>query len=144
MTPRTAREPQVRIAGVRARTTNRTPERIGELWGQFHEQKIAALLDSRADANIYSVYSNYESDATGEFDVLIGYAVPRAAMLPEALSEVVVPEGSYAVFPVSGPLPQGIANAWAEIWEAPLHRAFRCDFERYHPDGSITIHVGII
>jgi hypothetical protein len=41
------------------------------------------------------------------------------------------------------PLPQGVFDAWSEVWATPLDRRYQADFDRYGTDGIATVHVGV-
>ena len=62
----------VKAYGFSVRTTN-TDEidpakaKIGQLWQGFFDQAFPKLTP---DSKVYGVYTNYESDFTGEFDVI--------------------------------------------------------------------------
>src|ERR1700742_4327988 len=69
------------VAGLRVRTTNAAEHqaetaKIGPMWGQFFGKELAETIPGKsAHSPIYGVYSAYESDASGEFDVIAGVAV---------------------------------------------------------------------
>lgn len=129
--------------GIDCRTSNRTPEEIGALWKRFHGEKIAEQIVGRVDGRVYSVYCEYESDASGEFTVLVGCAVPTDAPAAEGMMKKTVAASRYAVFDVVEPSPSGIAEAWSAVWQTPLERSYETDFERYDENGTISVHVGI-
>ena len=89
------------------------------------------------------MYSEYESDFTGPFTVLIGCAVPEGVPVSPGLSQKTIHAASYAVFEAVGELPKSVATAWVDIWKTPLDRLYDTDFERYAKDGAVTVHVGI-
>ena len=131
------------VVGIAVRTLNSRADEIGELWKRFLEGGLAEQIASRADDSIYGVYSDYESDHTGGFKVTIGCAVPEIAPVPVGMSKQTVSAGRYAVFPVSGEIPESIGRAWSSVWNAPLDRMYHSDFERYLKDGAVTVNVGV-
>ena len=58
-----------------------------------------------------------------------------------------IPAGKYAKFTAVGDVQTAVMNAWKEVCESNLHRAFICDFEEYTSDemknAVISIYVGL-
>lgn len=131
------------VVGITVRTSNANAHEIGALWGRFYETGAARRISESGDATIYSVYSDYESDHTGSFTVLIGCAVPENSVVPDGMSKRSVSAGRYAVFPAIGELPASVVKAWSSVWDTPLDRVYNTDFERYSSDGAVTVHVGV-
>jgi predicted transcriptional regulator YdeE len=94
-----------------------------------------------------AVYSDYESDLTGSYQLLIGRQIPDSQSVSVPLQLVVAPPGSYLVFRCSGPLPQAVIDGWRDVWafferkNAPP-RAYSCDFEIYDT-GGVEIWVAV-
>jgi predicted transcriptional regulator YdeE len=69
------------VAGLRVRTTNAAEHqpqsaKIGPMWGRFFSEEQAESIPGKIPGSaIYGVYSAYESDASGAFDVTAGVAV---------------------------------------------------------------------
>jgi len=135
------------IYGLKVRTTNEkemNPEtaQIGALWGGFFEKIMPSVPQGTLG---YGVYSNYESDALGAFDVLAGTEVA----LPE-LESVTLQAGKYLCFEAKGELPQAVIETWGEIWgyftaaDCPHKRAFATDFECYLSESAAEIYIGIV
>lgn len=138
------------INGLTVRTDNATemtPEqgKIGLLWQRFDQ---TVPVDYRGGERVYGVYSNYESDHTGEFDVLAGF---DGSNLPEGveLKEIEINAGKYLVFTHKGEMPQIAIDAWTEVWqyftsEQTTHqRLFTTDFEYYPSDKQIEVHIAV-
>ena len=136
------------IKGFHVRTKNSdemNPEtqKIAPLWGKFFEEIVPTLS---ADTSMYGVYHNYESNAQGEFDVLVG-----SDMLDEGkdVHSVTLKEGKYLMFPVKGEMPQAIIDAWGQVWayfEDPSIdevRSFETDFEHYTGIDTAEIYIGV-
>lgn len=132
------------VTGNRVRTQNSremNPEtaRIGNLWQSFY----AGLARPDTQTGIYGVYTAYESDEQGEYDVVAGI---RDVQEPAA-DTVTVPAGTYIKFQRSGPPVEAVMALWQEIWgffqkkESPI-RAFEADFEEYGRDG-VAVYIGI-
>ncbi len=131
------------VVGIAVRTSNKTAHEIGELWSRFYQSNAAGQIAPRLDDSLYSVYTDYESDHTGSFTVLIGCAVPELTPVPEGMEKRVVSAGRYAVFPATGKVPESVVQAWSTVWNTPLDRLYGTDFERYQADGTVAVHVGV-
>ena len=140
------------IYGVKTRTTNENemnPQtaKIGAIWQKFDS---SVSVDYQGGEKVYGVYSNYESDASGEFDVLAGYEKPS-----EGLDSVKIEKGKYLVFSKEfegsddSSRIQAVIATWGEIWEyfldesSEYKRAYKSDFEFYKSQNEIEIHISI-
>ncbi len=137
-----------RVAGLTIRTTNREESdpataRIGKLWGRFFGEETYASTPGRTgDARIFSVYSAYESDAHGAFDVTAGVAVSGGD------GSLSVEAGDYLVFNGQGQMPQMVIATWERIWQyfeahPEVARRYRSDFEAYEGPDKVAIHIGV-
>lgn len=143
------------VVGLAIRTTNAaeadpSTAKIGQLWGQFVTEGWASRLEKvGAFGPAVAVYSAYERDATGSYQVLIGRQVPRARPVSTPLHVVSTPPGSYLVFRCAGPLPQAIIDGWRDVWahfarDAAPARAYTADFEIYADAGPPEIWVSTL
>lgn len=137
-----------RVAGLTERTTNReesTPAtaRLGALWSRFFgEQTYASTPHRNGDTRIFGVYSAYESDANGAFDVTAGVAVTSGE------GSVAIEAGDYLVFTGQGEMPQMVIATWQRIWQyfeahPTIARRYRSDFEAYEGPDKVAIHIGV-
>lgn len=129
------------VHGLSVRTKNANEmqpatAKIGQLWGDFYQHIIPKL---KVASLSYGVYSQYESDFNGEFDVLAGAdsASVMDAADREGLDSVVITAGTYLVFSKKGAMPQAVIEAWGDVWayfsakDCPHQRAYSTDFEQY-------------
>jgi|SRR5690606_15023896 len=140
------------IYGMSVRTTNAqemNPEtaRIGKTWQTF-DQEVS--VDYQGGERVYGVYYDYESDASGEFNVLAG-----TEKADEALEKVTIRSGKYLVFKGLASAPddqarvQAVIKTWGEIWDyfndpdSMYKRAFITDFEHYKNPTEIDIYISI-
>ncbi|MCQ6562011.1 GyrI-like domain-containing protein [Paenibacillus mendelii] len=153
----------MKLCGLAARTTNAAEAGPGglipELWGAFYEKGVTAALSSSADPSVvYGLYAEYESDASGEYTVLLGHRLlenAESAELKEmGLKVIELPAARYAVFTTErGPITQVVPEAWGRIWayfaEGNGTRTFTGDFERYDErvtdpaDAVVEIYIAI-
>lgn len=71
---------KLKIIGITTQTSNNDSQAIddlGKLWHQFFDENIIAKIPNAISSNIYSVYTDYESDFTGK------YTITRSALLNE-------------------------------------------------------------
>ena len=151
--PEARRAEPKRVAGLAIRTTNAaesTPQRkIAPLWNRFRSEGWFDRLEQLgAFGPPIGVYSNYESDASGSYELLAGREIREPQSVTEPLRVVSVPRGSYLVFTSSGSLPQAVIDGWREILafferaDAP-RRAYTADFEIYPDSESVEIWVAV-
>jgi predicted transcriptional regulator YdeE len=135
------------VTGFQARTTNAAEQnpqtgKIGGLWQQFFGSPLFAPT-----AGVVGVYSNYESDAMGAFDVTAG-AVSSTAK-PANTQSVQIQAGQYLVFRGKGAMPQAVIDAWMQIWQhfgqprTDVERLYQTDFEQYMGADEVAVHIGV-
>ena len=138
-----------RIIGLKTRTKNEdemNPKvaKIGALWQNFFENIIPTLGETPPP--LYGVYTNYESDAHGEFDVLVG---AENVELTDDREMVVLEEETYLCFESKGEMPQAVIETWGEIWayfsdeKCKEKRAYGTDFELYLSQNEAEIYIGV-
>ncbi len=136
------------INGLKIRTKNTAEinpdtQKIAPLWERFFEEIVPTVSTGTF---MYGVYSNYESDASGEFDVLAGVEGLEEG---EGMDSVTIEAGRYLKFSVKGEMPQAIIDAWGKIWvyfEDPSideRRAYETDFEVYKSAYEAEIYIGV-
>ncbi len=132
------------VAGFSVRTQNSNEfnedtAKLPKLWQQLYSSNLIA------NANIYGVYSNYESDASGCYTVTAGIASDDAT---SSLSSVVIHPGTYLAFSGKGPMPDVVIGLWKQIWgyfenKNEYSRNYLSDFEFYNGSEQVTVYIGI-
>jgi predicted transcriptional regulator YdeE len=151
MEPRVAHVSRFLVSGLTVRTMNRDEfkqetAKIPGLWAQFFSTGVAdKILDRLPDAPIFGVYSAYESDATGFYNVTAGVSVTT---LSRDFGSVEIQEGKYLVFDARGPMPAAVIQTWTSIWayfeqHPQVQRSFATDFESYCGPDEVQIHIGV-
>lgn len=152
MTPHLVhRDQPLHLAGITTRTTNAAEfspamAQIAPLWQRFFSERVAqSVADYTPQSALYGVYSGFESDAMGAFDVC---AAVQAAEVPAGLAAVTVPAGRYLVFEAQGPMPATVIALWGAVWQyfqgQPAYlRRYASDFEEYRGEGRIAIYIGV-
>lgn len=137
------------IYGLSARTNNENEMnpatgKIGRLVETF-DQNVS--VNYRAGDRVYSVYYDYESDASADYSVLVGADKIDSSMVE--LETVKILAGNYLVFSGSGTVPQVVFETWSRVWgyfaneDCPHTRAYSTDFEFYKSQNDIEIYIAI-
>ncbi|NVK75832.1 MAG: GyrI-like domain-containing protein [Oceanospirillaceae bacterium] len=139
-----------RVAGLSVRTNNASemqPEtaKIGALHQTFAQQ---ANVNYEKGACLYGVYYQYDSDYTGDFNVLVG-SDPSMVESKKELEMVVLPAGEYLVFSGEGEMPKIVIDVWGEIWRyfsgdnCAHQRLYTVDFECYTSENSVDVYIAV-
>ena len=85
------------------------------------------------NGNVYAIYTDYESDYTGEYTTLLGLEVSSLDEIPSGLVGREFPKQNFKRFLAKGAMPQAVAEAWQKIWEQDkeLNRLYQYDYELY-------------
>ena len=132
------------VAGLSVRTQNsdefnEKTAKLPSLWQQFYTSELAT------NANIFGVYSDYESDANGLYTTTVGV---RDNTERTKLTTVTVQAGNYLVFEGAGPMPSTLVKTWKQVWnyfeiENNYQRCFISDFEAYSGSDEVAIYIGV-
>jgi predicted transcriptional regulator YdeE len=127
--------------GISARTSNAVEMsgngEIPKLWQRLFNEGILSAIPDRADDQIVAVYTDYASDANGEYTYLLGSKVKPGTKPPAGMAAVTVPAGKYLEFVTEkGPGARVVSAAWMQIYGYfgdPAHpkRLFETDYETY-------------
>jgi len=158
LTDKTLADP-ISVVGIQIRTNNARELAgnggIAGLWGRFFAENLAARIPNRTSESFLAVYTNYASDAKGDYDYLLGCPVDSIATLPEGMTYAAIATGDYAVFTTeTGPVAEVVQAGWKHIWnlqpgEMGHKRAYLTDYEVYDhraadPENSkVEIHIGL-
>ena len=126
----------MKIIGIETRTTNQNGQAmkdIGGLWNQFYSENIQSKILNAVNSNVYAIYTDYESDYTGEYTTLLGLEVSLLDEIPSGLVGREFPKQNFKRFLAKGAMPQAVAEAWQKIWEQDkeLNRLYQYDYELY-------------
>jgi len=125
------------IVGISVRTTNQNHQSQGDiakLWEIFFRNGyLQQMLVNKVSNDIYCIYTDYESDYTGEYTTIIGYKVSEIKEIPTNLSLTIeeIPESKYYKYISEGELPYAVGKTWAHIWQANIDRRYAADFDVY-------------
>jgi len=123
------------VIGISVRTTNennQTASDIGSLWERFMTENILQKIPNKLGDEIFSIYTNYESDHTKPYDTILGCKVSSLDEIPTGMVGQSFEGGTFAKFVSKGDVSKGaIYNSWVEIWNTDLDRLYTADFEIY-------------
>lgn len=138
---------KINLKGIAVRTDNSSEmnpvtAKIGPMWEKFYGE-LASLL--KEDSTVYGLYTNYESDHNGVFDVVACSDNLDAT----DLSSYQIQAGNYLVFKGEGQMPQVVIDLWSQVWEyfesptCEYKRAYATDFELYKSGNEIEIYISV-
>lgn len=150
---RTVKIEPFNIIGISIRTTNengQASKEIAELWGKFMSESILAKIPNKVDNEIYSLYTDYESDHRKPYTAILGCKVENMDNIPSGMIGKSFSGGTYARTTAKGDLMQGlVVNQWSKIFEMELDRTYEADFEIFgekaqNPSyAEVNFYVGI-
>lgn len=76
------------LIGIEIRTTNengKSSKDIAELWGRFMSEGIQAKIPNKVDTDIFSLYTDYESDHTAAYTAILGCKVENLDNVPNGM-----------------------------------------------------------
>jgi predicted transcriptional regulator YdeE len=103
----------------------------GNLWQIFEKEHFAERIPGKSGDVIYAVYFEYEGDYTKPFSYFIGCKVRENTQAPEGMTSLTIPDGNFSKLIAKGKMPDCVANAWKDIWNSNMNRAYQYDFEIY-------------
>ncbi len=125
-----------KIIGVSVETSNENNQASTDLmllWERFHKEGLLTNVPNQLNSDIYSIYTDYESDYRGKYTCLLGLCVSTLETIPEGLVGREFPAENFKAFIAEGELPYAVVDAWKGIWDADaeLNRSYSYDFEVY-------------
>lgn len=137
------------VQGFVVRTDNETEMseqgKIPELWQEFWAR---LGVNQEKGEHAFGVYTNYESDHTGQFDVFAGVN-SETQLSTDNTAQVTIAAGKYLVFTQQGEMPEAVIEAWTQVWryfsqsEVSYQRKFTTDFERYIGEDKVEVCIAI-
>ena len=140
------------VVGMSFRMKNDTDasSKFAAAWQQFMTSGLKDRIQNRVNDAIYALYTNYESDHQGPYDMILGYRVDGEIVLPEGAVVHAVPTNSYKIYTATGDMTQGaLYDAWMKVWKSDIPRLYQTDFELHDEramnpkDGTVDIYVSV-
>jgi predicted transcriptional regulator YdeE len=122
------------VIGIVVRTSNRNGQSqkdIGNLWQRFYSEQVIDRIPDKVSNDVYCIYTDYESDANGDYTTMLGCKVCSLNNVPKGMSGIVIPEAAYRLYRSIGKLPDSVLGTWMHIWEAQVQRKYAADFDVY-------------
>jgi len=139
-----------KIIGIDARTNNMSedmPNVIGGLWDKFFKGGIYSGIKNKLNYKSIGGYSDYASDAFGDYTATVGTEVNKFEDIPEGAVKKIIPEGKYAKFVVKGDRVKAVQDFWSKLWKMDINRSYKWDFEEYQDtnmkNATINIYISI-
>jgi sarcosine oxidase len=147
------------VIGIAVRTNNAKeagPDgAIPKLWQRVMQERVLDRVPDKTSPDLYAVYTDYASDANGDYTLGLGAKVQPGTNPSEGMIAKVVPAGQYAVFTSErGPVAKVVVETWLRIWShyqipANGQRAYQADFELYDEraadpnNAQVEIYIGM-
>ncbi|PKG43833.1 GyrI-like domain-containing protein [Psychroflexus sp. MES1-P1E] len=120
------------VVGISVRTTNengQSTKDIEALWEKFWGEEIQKQIPKKVNDDIYTVYTDYETDFNGTHTLIIGLPVSSLENIPEGFGGITIEKDVYEKFVSKGKMPEAVLATWMEIWQdKDLKRTYNADF----------------
>lgn len=125
-----------KFIGISVETTNangQSANDLQKLWERFYSENIPTQIPNKVTDEIYSIYTDYETNYTGKYTCIIGFKVNSLDKIPENLIGREFEGGQFQKFIAKGQMPDAVVETWQKIWqkEGELNRKYEVDFEVY-------------
>ncbi len=126
----------VKVIGISIRTpnaNNQSQQDMVNLWGQFFAENMIEKIPNKISSNILTIYTDYESNYTGEYTTIIGIPVSTLDEIPSGLIGREFEADNFQKFVAKGETSCAVINTWIDIWQQDkeLNRKYSYDFEVY-------------
>lgn len=155
--------PEKKLIGITTRTNNKqifesdpSINKIAATVQKYFHSGLAEKIDNRkTPGTTFCVYTNYESDANGDYTYFIGEEVTSFDKIEGDFESLIIPAQQYAKFTNQpGSMPAVCIDMWKNIWKMNVtelggKRAYISDFEIYdersanHTNVTLDIFIGI-
>ena len=125
-----------KIIGISIESSNeggQSIEDMGNLWRKFYSDGISDKIPNKTSDDVYSLFTDYESDYTGKYTAIIGHKVESLEKIPDGLVGREFKGGKYTKLTAKGRMPDAIVDIWKKVWreDKELNRRYTVDFEVY-------------
>lgn len=153
--------PTIKLVGITARTNNAlemnaSTAKIGATIQQYFQNSVSEKIARRKTPGVtYCVYTEYESDVTGDYTYFIGEEVESFEDVSVDLKQLSIANQRYIKFTTEpGSMPEVCIKAWHKIWSMSPEtlggeRSYIADFEVYDERASdltqavLDIYIGV-
>ncbi len=153
--------PEMKLVGITARTNNvaemnwETGKIFPCVQQYFHQSAAHSILHRKKPNTTLCVYTEYESDHTGDYTYFIGEEVDTFEGQPSDMKQLTIPGQTYTKF-TNGPvaMPEVVREPWIKIWQMTPEelggvREYIADFEVYderaadHANVVLDVYIGV-
>lgn len=143
---------QFTLMGIAARTNNQSEMsgngKIPALWAKFYSENIPGKLENiRTSEEIVVAYTEFETDETGEYTIVIGQQVKENSEIIPGLVKKKISASQYLEIPTeTGNIQTIVVEAWQKIWkDQPLKpkRKYAADLEVYGAEAQDPNHAKV-
>ena len=154
---------EIKLVGITCRTNNAhlfeadpsTNKVAATVQKYFYDAFAEKIRHRKNPGTTYCVYTDYESDFTGEYTYFIGEEVCSTDDVSDEFSTLIIPAKKYMKFTNGpAPMPAVCIDMWQKIWamtpeELGGEREYFADFEIYderskdHTQVELDIYIGI-
>lgn len=138
----------ITVIGLAVKTNNQLEAtkdgEIVRLHEVFIKDHMSDQIDDKVDNHLMAVYTEYESDESGNYTYCLGHQVKDPEDMPKGCEIHDIPGGRYLKYPTErGLLHDVLPQAWQDIWRKTqegalgVRRAFNVDFEFHNYDDSL-------
>lgn len=158
-----AQLPAIKLVGITCRTNNAhifesnpSTNQIAAAVQKYFQNGLFDKIPNRKNpGTTYCVYTNYESDFTGDYTYFIGEEVISFENAEPEFQQLSIPSQHYIKFTNHpGAMPGVCIDMWKKIWVMPSadlggERAYIADFEVYdersrdHQNVTLDIYIGV-
>lgn len=110
---------------------NKAMEDCGALWQEYMGGFVPNKIPNKVSGDTYAVYFEYDGDHTDPYSYFIGCPVEPGTEVPNGLDSIIIPIQKYEIVTAKGKMPDCVADAWRDIWQRDIDRAYGYDFEIY-------------
>ena len=132
----------ISFIGTTVRTTNQDEmnEKTAKIpgnWNNFFSDGVANKIPNKISEDIFGVYSQYETDASGPYNQTVALQVEPNTVAPDSFEHIHANAARYLKFSARGEMPAAVIDMWQKIWEYfaenshGYQRAYTVDFEFY-------------
>lgn len=134
-----------KVIGLTKKISNENAQsEIPQMWKNFILNNYLEEIPNKKSGNIMALYTDYEGDHTKPFLYTIGCEVSTLDDVPQGLNGITVPGNKYALFTVSGGLPDSLIDTWKHIWTSDeLDRKFDADFEVVKGPEEVLVYISL-
>ncbi len=143
---------EIKVIGIETRTSNDEAQNdIPKLWQKFYSGDIKGKIPNKISEDVLSLYTEYESDYTKPYTIVLGCKVKDFSSIPEGMVSKTIPASRYAVFTAKGKMPGKLVETWQYIWSSGIKRAYTGDFDLHTdranranlPEPEVDVYVAI-